>query len=257
MEVFGDVANKSGINDPIGGSLSEYILVDSSVIARKPLKCTAAEAASLSLVGQTVLDCLTAAAQPAGARVLVLGASGGGGTVAIQIFKARGLYVIGVCSGKNVDLLKSLGADEVIDYRASYWTQELQKSKVRCVFDFAPSGRDSTASWHKSKQVLGPGGKFITISGPDSEGRVLTFGVVSFLLWNIGSVLGCCSRFRYKMVLKKAAAPKLDELATLVDEGKLKPVIEKIYGFEEVITAFEHLMSGRAVGKIGVKVAKA
>lgn len=257
MEVFGDMANVKGITDPIGGSLSEYILVGSNIVAKKPAKCTAAEAAALSLVGQTVLDCLTAAAQPAGARVLVLGASGGVGTAAIQILKARGFYVIGVCSGKNVDLVKSLGADEVIDYRQSDWAKELQQSKVRCVFDFAPSGQDSTASWHKSKLVLGPNGTFVTISGPDPEGRMMTAGVVGFMICNIGSVLGCCSNFRYKIVLKKSTSAKLNELAKLVDEGQLKAVIEKIYGFEEVIPAFEHLMSGRAVGKICVKVDKA
>lgn len=246
MEVFGDGR---------WGSLSEYIVVPSNAVAKKPAKCTAAEAASLAMVGQTVLDCLTAAAQPVGARVLVLGASGGVGTVAIQICKARGFYVIGVCSAKNRDLVLSLGADEVVDYRETDWAQHLQRAKVGCVFDFAPSGPDSMESWRKSKLVLSPGGTFITISGPDKEGRVLTCGNLAFFCCNIGSVMGCCAKFHYKFILKQSASPKLEELAKLVDEGKLKAVIDKTYGFEEVIAAFEHLMSGRAAGKICIKVA--
>merc|ERR1719272_1511292 len=137
------------------------------------------EASSISLVGQTVLDCLTKASPSEGARVLILGASGGVGTAAVQICKARGLHVIGVCSGRNKELVLGLGADQVIDYTAADWSVELAGHKVEVVFDFAPSGADSAESWHNAKCVLARGGRFITISGDDPEGKVTIGSVVT------------------------------------------------------------------------------
>lgn len=251
QEVFGDVPNGKA-DDPVGGSLSEYILVPSQVISAKPQGMSASDAASMAMVGQTVLDCLAKAEAPTGARVLILGASGGVGTSAVQICKARGYHVIGVCSAKNQDLVTSLGADEVVDYRTKDWGHALSAAKVDAVFDFAPSGPASAESWDKAQLVLKRGGAFVTISGPDEEGRITPWGMI---------VLGCkmlywkaCSEFSYSIVLKKSAGAKLQELAKLAEEGKLKAVVEKVYTFDEVPSAYAHLMSGRAVGKICVSV---
>jgi len=251
QDVYGDVSNNSA-KDPIGGSLSEYILVPGDKISAKPQGMSASDAASMSLVGQTVLDCLASAQAPVGARVVILGASGGVGTSAVQICKARGYHVIGVCSAKNHSLVKSLGADEVIDYRTTDWSQALSAAKVDTVFDFAPSGPASAESWDKSQLVLNRGGAFVTTSGPDVEGRITPFIIITLgckmLYWKV------CSEFKYHLVLKKSAGEKLREMAKMAEEGKLKAVVEKVYTFDEVPAAFAHLMSGRAVGKICVSV---
>jgi len=188
--------------------------------------------------------------------VLILGASGGVGTVGIQICKARGFHTIGVCSAKNRDLVLSLGADEVIDYRANDWSEQFQESaqKVDVVLDFAPSGPDSSNAWLKAKRVLKRGrqGEFITISGPDEQGKVTLGGAVALV--SKSAWRNTFSGFKYRLVLKTSSTEKLIELKQLVDEGKLKPVVEKVCSFEEVPAAYEHLMSGRAVGKICVSV---
>lgn len=153
-------------------------------------------------------------------------------------------------------LVMSLGADEVIDYREHDWGEKLRDDarKVDVVFDFAPSGPDSASAWTKATQVLKPGriGEFITISGPDEHGAVTMGAVVALtatMAWR-----NSFSGFKYRLVLKQSATRKLLELKRLVDEGKLRPVVEKVYSFEEGPKAYEHLMSGRAVGKICVTV---
>jgi len=257
QEVFGDLLNKSEAN-PLGGSLSEYILVPGKIIALKPNGLTATDAASLSLVGQTVLDCVAKAEAkrklPEGARVLILGASGGVGKMGVQICQARGFHTIGVCSGKNRDLVMSLGASEVIDYKEHDWSEKLKDDKVDVVFDFAPSGADSTTAWEKAIKVLKPGriGEFITISGPDEKGEVSLGKLVDMLArvaWR-----NTFSGFKHRFVLKQASTAKLETLKEYVEGGTLKPVVEKVYPFSDVPKAYDHLMSGRAVGKICVSV---
>jgi len=251
QEVFGDCRN-SDADKPPGGSLSEYMLVNKTQVALKPNNLTFAEASGLSLTGGTVLECLKDANLSAGARVVILGASGGVGTAAVQICKARGHHVIGVCSAKNKDLVTSLGADEVIDYKEKDWSVHLQQSKINCVFDFAPSGPDSTVAWDKAKQVMVKGGKFITISGPSDDG---TITLCSLITLNIQKCFrNMCSGFQYSIVVNVVEANKLQELAKMCEDGKVRVVLDKTYGFAEVNAAFKHLESGRAVGKICVSV---
>merc|ERR1740121_2052874 len=239
-------------------SLSQYMVVPANNVATRPASLSSTDSASLCLVGQTVLDCLAKAEEkrklPSDARVLILGASGGVGTIGVQICKARGLHTIGVCSGKNRELVLKLGADEVIDYTEHDWSERLKNDKVDVVFDFAPSGFDSTLAWKKATKVLKNGrvGEFISISGPDEEGK-FSFGSALSLMARMGW-RNAFSGFKYRLVLKKTDAAKLLELKDLVEAGKLKPVVEKVYPFSEVPAAFEHLMSGRAVGKVCVSV---
>jgi len=251
QEVFGDVPNRKEAS-LTGGSLSTYILVPANLIALKPANLSMEEASSISLVGQTVLDCFTKAAPSAGSRVLILGASGGVGTLATQIAKARGLHVIGVCSGKNEKLVKSLGADEVIDYKQEDWSSVLANQKVEVVFDFAPSGPSSVVSWDKSQKVLQKGGRFVTISGDDPKGAVT---VGSFLSGTAKGIWrNTVGDYKYHMVLKKSDASKLKVLADMAQQGELKAVLDEVYPWDKVHTAFAKLMSGRAKGKIVVTV---
>lgn len=257
QDVFGDVINVKGV---IGGSLSEFILVPANVIAIVPKGVSHTDACSISLVGQTALDCFEKAAPPAGARLLVLGASGGVGSAAVQIYKAKGCTVIGVCSDKNVDMVRGLGADEVIDYKKDDWSLKLADAKVDVVFDFAPSSSNNSAeTWSKAMNVLRPGGLFsaggscINISGEEDGGQVTIGGVLTSMIkmaWR-----NSFSGFKFYPVLKKSDSKKLQELAGLIESGKLRPVVEKIYPFSQAHAAFAHLMSGRTVGKVVVSVA--
>merc|ERR1712137_124968 len=124
----------------------------------------------------------------------------------------------------------------VIDYKEHGWSEKLSSDKVDTVFDFAPSGYSSGGSAHKAKRVLKPMGSFVTISSlgleEDAKG----------------------TNFKYSMVVRQPSAKKLAELAQLVDQGKLRPVVEKVYSFGEALSAFEHLMSGRAVGKLVLSI---
>jgi len=105
---------------------------------------------------------------------------------------------------------------------------------VDTVFDFAPSGYSSGGSAHKARRVLKPMGSFVTISGLEEDGEG--------------------TNFKYSSVVRQPGAKKLAELAQLVDQGKLRPVVEKVYSFGEALSAFEHLMSGRAVGKLVLSI---
>jgi len=248
-EVFGDVPNLKE-SSPLGGSLSTYILAPSHLLALKPPSLTPQEACSMPLVGMTVLDCLAKAAASNGARVLIIGASGGVGTMAVQIAKAKGLHVIGVCSGRNSAMVTELGANEVIDYTQEDWSVKLQSNKVEVVFDFAPSGASSVESWQKSNLVLLNGGRFITISGDDPNGEITIGKAVGGMAWS--TVQNTFGTYKYHLVLKSSDAKKLEELSALVAEGKLKPVIEEVYEWKDVHQAFAKLMSGRASGKVVV-----
>merc|ERR1712176_1045696 len=126
------------------------------------------------------------------------------------------------------------GADEVIDYKEYDWSEKLSVEKVDTVFDFAPSGYSAGGSAGKAKNVLKPGGAFVTISGLEES--------------------GAGAGFAYSMVVRRPSAKKLQELVQLVDQGALRPVVERVYPFGGAVLAFEHLMSGRAVGKIVVSV---
>lgn len=247
-EVYGDVGNVS-LKNVIGGSLSEYILVDGNHIARKPKACSWAEAASLSLVGQTVWDVHAASGLAEGQTVVVLGASGGVGTFGVQYLRAKGLTVIGVCSAKNAKLVSDLGASKTIDYAAGPWTAAVD-GKVDGVFDFAPSGPHNAGYWAEACDVMKPGGVFVTISGEDPRGA---FSIPSFLkaklvaLWR-----NWRSGFKYTFVLKKPATHKLREITAMVDAGQIKPVVDHVFPWAEAHAAFRRLESGRAVGKVVV-----
>ena len=252
-EVYGDVGNVA-VADAIGGSLSEYVLVDGAHVARKPTTCSWAEAASLSLVGQTVYDVHAAARLRLGSTVVVLGASGGVGTFAVQYLAAKGFTVIGVCSAKNAALVKDLGAAQTVDYAMGPWPSAIA-GKVDGVFDFAPSGPHNAGYWAEACEVLKPGGVFVTISGEDPHGA---FSIPSFLLAQcVMAWRNWFSGFRYTFVLKSPSTYKLAEIAALVEAGKIRPVVDEVFPWGKAHAAFARLESGRAVGKVVVLPPKA
>lgn len=214
------------------GTYAEYIAIDENEIAFKPNTITHGSAASLPLAGITAWDVLVKAGEiKAGDRVLIHAASGGVGSLAVQLAKARGAYVISTTSSKNTALVKSLGADEVIDYRQQAFEQIAHD--VDIVFDTL-GGEVQEKSW----QVLKPNGILVSIVSPPPVERATAHKV------------------RSAFVFIEPDAQVLAELATLVDTGKIRPIIAAEFALEDILKAHALSESGHAVGKIVLQVGK-
>jgi NADPH:quinone reductase-like Zn-dependent oxidoreductase len=213
------------------GSYAEFIAVKASEVALKPKTISYVEAASIPLAGIAAWETLINKANiRAGQRVLILRASGGVGSLAIQIAKARGCYVIGTTSGVNINFVKSLGADEVYDYEKQDFSEHL--SNIDVVLDTIGG-----TIQEKAFKVLRKGGMMVSIISKPSFELANKFGV------------------RAEYVSLGPSAPILNELRVLIDKGKMKPVVDKVYKFEEVKEAQMYSQSGKARGKIVLKVA--
>lgn len=212
------------------GTYAEYISIDANEVAFKPATISHSSAASLPLAGITAWDVLIKAAGiKNGDRVLIHAASGGVGSLAVQLAKARGAYVIATTSAKNSALVKSLGADEIIDYR----TQSFEKmvTDVDIVFD-SLGGEIQQKSW----QVLKPNGILVSIVNPPSKEQAAVHNA------------------RSAFVFIQPDAAVLAELATLVDVGKIRPIIGAEFALADIAKAHVLSESRRAVGKIVVQV---
>lgn len=214
------------------GTYAEFIAIDESEIAFKPKTIAHASAASLPLAGITAWEVLVKAGEiKAGDRVLIHAASGGVGSLAVQLAKARGAYVIATTSSKNSALVKSLGADEVIDYRQQAFEQVARDIDI--VFDTL-GGEVQEKSW----QVLRPNGILVSIVSPPSAERAAEHKV------------------RSAFVFIGPDAQVLAELAALVDAGKIRPIIAAEFALEDIVKAHALSESGHAVGKIVLQVGK-
>lgn len=210
------------------GTYAEYVAVRAAECARKPRTISHAEAASLPLAGITAWESLvtTARVQP-GQRVLVHAGSGGVGSLAIQIAKDHGATVIATTSARNRALVESLGADQVIDYGSTRFTEALAADPVDVVFDTL-GGQVQDESW----QVIRPGGTLVSIVTPPDQARADAAGVHGAFVF-IGP-----------------NAPVLERLAEMVDGGRLRPVVGAEFGLRDIASAHALSESGRAVGKI-------
>ncbi len=208
------------------GTYAEYVAIRDSEIALKPRTISHVEAASLPLAGVTAWEVLINAAQlTTGQRVLIHAGSGGVGSLAIQIAKSRGAYVIATTSGKNRSFVESLGADEVIDYQTQQFSEILRNVDV--VFDTL-GGDIQESSW----SVLKKGGILISIVSPPSETKAKELAV------------------RCAFVFIEPNAYILEQLAKLVECGKLRPIIGAEYALQDVAKAHAFSETGHTVGKI-------
>jgi NADPH:quinone reductase-like Zn-dependent oxidoreductase len=237
-DVFG---GKSG-----GGSFAEYVCVPMGVerkrVARKPANLTFEEAAAVPVAAITALQGLRDHGQlQPGYKVLVNGASGGVGTFAVQIAKALGAEVTAVCSTRNVEQARSLGADQVIDYTGEDFTRGGRRYDV--ILDVAGS-----KSWSRCKRVLNPHATLVMVGGPKGP----------FLgpLGHIAKVRLAALRGSQKAVffMAKFNGPDLGVLRELLESGNVKPVVEKRYELGEVADALRYMGEGHAQGKIVINV---
>lgn len=236
------------------GTFAEYIAVKEESLAHKPKALTMEEAASLPLVGLTAWQALIETANlKKGQKVFIQAGSGGVGTFAIQLAKHVGATVATTTSSANIDLVKGLGADVVIDYRKDDFERALQN------YDVVLHSQDA-AALAKSLRVLKPGGTLISISGPPDPSfakRIGAPGFVKLIVRLLSSgVRKRAARLdvKYSFLFMRASGPQLREITSLVDAGAIRPVIDRVFAFEATNEALAHVESGRAKGKVVVKV---
>jgi len=239
------------------GTFAERIAIAEADLALKPASLDMVHAASLPLVALTAWQVLVERAQvKPGQKVLIHAGSGGVGTIAIQLAKHLGATVAATTSTGNVDLVRSLGADVIVDYRKDDFTKLLSGYDV-VLNSLGPDVLE------KSLSVLKPGGKLISISGPPDP----AFGREIGASWVVRQLLGLLSsKIRnktkkqgvdYSFLFMRADGAQLAEIAKLVDAGTIRPVIDSVFGFDETPAAMKRVESGRSRGKVVIQVAKA
>ena len=233
-EVFGFVGS---------GGFAEYVSAPEKLLAVKPANLSFQQAATVPLAAVTALQGLRDAGEiRSGQKVLIVGASGGVGTFAVQIAKWYGADVTGVCSTRNLEMVHSIGADRVIDYTREDFTRSGQKYDL--IFQLA-----GTAPPSACRRVLTPKGRLVLSSG-DSPGRVI--GPVGRI---IKAVL--LSPFIGQTLRPFVAKPSSDDLQflrELIEAGSVTPVIDRTYPLSESADAIRYLETGRAQGKVVISV---
>ncbi|PCK80517.1 NADP-dependent oxidoreductase [Rhizobium sophoriradicis] len=238
------------------GTFAEFIAIDEADAALKPSNLSMTEAASIPLVGLTAWQALVEVGKvKPGQKVFIQAGSGGVGTFAIQLAKQLGATVATTTSAKNAELARSLGADVVIDYK----TQDFEK--VLSGYDLVLNSQDPK-TLEKSLGVLKPGGRLISISGPPDPAFARELGLNLFLKL----VLRLLSRgvrkkakrlgVAYSFLFMRAEGRQLGEIANLIEQGVIRPVVDKVFPFEKTGDALAYVETGRAKGKVVIAVAK-
>lgn len=234
------------------GTLAERIAVDHDDLALMPQTLTMAEAAGIPLVGLTAWQALVELAdvQP-GQKVLIHAGSGGFGSIAIQLAKHLGATVATTTSTGNLDMVRALGADLALDYRKEPFETVLSG------YDLVVCGLDGD-TLAKSLRVLKPGGRLISISGPPTPEFARRQGM-TWLMQQVMRLLSLGIRrkaraggIRYDFLFMRADGGQLAQLAALIEAGAIRPVIDRIFPFDQTNDAFAYLDTGRAKGKVVV-----
>ncbi len=225
------------------GAYAEYLTTPQTQAATKPTNLTFEEAAAVPLAGLTALQGLrdSGELQP-GQRVLIIGASGGVGAFAVQIAKAMGAHVTGLCSTKNLELVRSLGADDMIDYTQEDFTQRTPK------FDliFQLGGMDSPA---RCRRALAPAGKLVLSSG-DSNGRWI--GPLNRIIQ--ASILNPFVSQQMIVLNARRSQADLDYLTSLLEAGQVKVTIDRTHRLDQVAEAIRYVEKGHTRGKVVIGI---
>jgi NADPH:quinone reductase-like Zn-dependent oxidoreductase len=247
VDAVGSACTKFIVGDQVFGDLSgcgfggfaEYVAVPETVLAKKSDKVSFEDASALPMASLTALQALrNQGGIKSGQKVLVCGAGGGVGTFAVQLAKHFGAEVTAVCSPYNVELVQSLGADHVIDYSK----EDFAKSPQR--YDLV-LGVNGTRSLAKYKRVLTPKGIFVAVGGGLSQ-------VFSTMLF--GSLLSVGGK-KLRLLAAKPDVQDLADVMSLVEAGKIKPIIDRHYPLEKTAEAMQYLSKGHARGKVVIQVA--
>jgi NADPH:quinone reductase-like Zn-dependent oxidoreductase len=236
------------------GAFAEFIATKEDDLAMKPTALTMAEAASIPLVGLTAWQVLIERAKlKPGQKVLIHAGSGGVGTFAIQLAKHAGATVATTTSTDNVDLVRRLGADVVIDYKKEDFANVLRD------YDVVLNSLDKV-TLEKSLRVLKPGGQLISISGPPDAAFARSIGAS----WVLRMVMGALSRriraqakrrqVQYSFLFMRANGGQLAKITSLIDNGVIRPVVDRVFPFASTKEAMAYVEAGRAKGKVVVSV---
>lgn len=231
-EVFGDLATSGW------GGFAEYVSVPENALARKPANISFEEAAAVPMAAVTALQGLRdkGKIQP-GHKVLIHGASGGVGTFAVQIAKSFGAEVTCVCSTRNMNIVRSIGADHVIDYTKEDFTKKKQQYDLI----LAANGYQPISAY---KRALSPNGIYVATGGSMAQ----TFQAMLLGPWmSIGSK-------KMGSILQRPNQKDLVFVKELIEAGKVKPVIDRHYPLSEVVEALRYFGEGHAQGKIVITV---
>lgn len=234
------------------GTFAQYIALNEADAALKPNNISMVEAASIPLVALTVWQAFMENAQlKKGQKVFIQAGSGGVGTIAIQLAKHLGLHVATTTSSGNANMVKSLGADVVIDYKTVDFEDVLKD------YNFVLNSQDA-GTLKKSINILQEGGQVVTISGPPTA----EFARQAGLPWFFKIVLSLISlgirrkaskrHIRYSFLFMQASGDQLEQITRLIESGAIKPVVDKVYPFQQTDQALQYLESGRAKGKVVV-----
>ncbi len=236
------------------GTFAEFIAMDESDVAMKPATLSMEEAASIPLVGLTAWQVLVEiAGLKKEQKVLIHAGSGGVGTLAIQLAKHIGATVATTTSTGNVDLVRGLGADIVVDYKKENFENVLED------YDVVLNSL-GTDTLEKSLRVLKPGGKLISISGPPDPEFAKEIG----LNWIMKLVMRILSRsirkkarrrgISYSFLFMRANGVQLGEITSLVEAGIIRPVVDRVFSFEAAKEALAYVGKGRTKGKVVISV---
>lgn len=236
------------------GTFAEFIAMDEADVAMKPKNLTMEEAASVPLVALTAWQVLVEQANlKRGQKIFIHAGSGGVGTIAIQLAKHLGATVATTTSTANVDLVKSLGADVVVDYKKQDFEKVLRD------YDVVLNSLDKD-TLEKSLSVLKPGGKLISISGPPDQ----EFAKANGSGWLLQQVMRLLSfgirskskrhRVSYSFLFMTANGGQLGQITSLIEAGAIRPVMDRVFPFEKTNEALAYVETGRAKGKVVVAV---
>jgi NADPH:quinone reductase-like Zn-dependent oxidoreductase len=236
------------------GTFAELIAIKEDDVAIKPKNLTMEEAASIPLVGLTVWQALIEKANlKKGQKIFIQAGSGGVGTFAIQLAKHMGATVATTTSRANIDMVKSLGADVVIDYKKDDFENILHG------YDVVLNSQDQK-SLEKSLRVLKPSGKLISISGPPDTEFAKEIGAP----WYLQLIMKILSSgvkkkakqlgVHFSFLFMRAQGVQLNQITKLIESGVIKPVLDKVFPFEQTNEAMSYVETGRAKGKVVVKM---
>ncbi|WPV01100.1 NADP-dependent oxidoreductase [Mucilaginibacter sp. cycad4] len=245
----------SRVGDYRTGTFAEYISIDEADLALKPKNLTMDEASSIPLVGLTAWQALVEIGHvKKGQKVFIQAGSGGVGVFAIQLAKHLGAYVATTTSTMNVDWVKKLGADLVIDYKNQDFETKLKD------YNLVIHSNHDTKILEKSLRVLKPGGQLISLVGPPT----IEFASQIGLPWYLKLVTGLLSagvkkkakklNVRFLFLFMKAEGSQLGEITSLIEAGVIIPMVDKVFSFEQTNEALAYVETGRTKGKVVIKI---
>ncbi|WP_067724595.1 NAD(P)-dependent alcohol dehydrogenase [Oceanobacillus damuensis] len=232
-EVYGDLSSCGW------GAFAEYVVVDEKDVALKPSNLSFAEAAAVPMAATTALQAIRDIAKiKPGQEVLIHGASGGVGTFAVQIAKAYAAKVTAVVSTRNVDIARSLGADHVMDYKK----EDLANHDMVYDLIIGVNGDQSISAY---KRKLKENGLFVHVGGTEIQ---------MYQTMILGSWFSMIGKKKFTTFLQKANQKDLLVMKELIEQGKVKPVIDRSYSLSEVTEAFQYFEKGHSQGKVIITI---